>query len=321
MFDDNDHLYPSKPELVQPEQGARYGRLIISMVLFFAVFLLLVSNNFVLGTEIIVILLVHEFGHLLMMKLFGYKSLNMIFIPLLGALVTGNKVRVSQKQKFLISLMGPLPGIILGCVVFLFALGQNPNNYLVEFALLLLSINLFNMIPLDPLDGGNMIETLFFPTNDQFKMYFTFISSLLIIGIGVYTGFFPVSIFGFLMAFKVRAYQKNKIIHDDLDSIDFNYKREYSELSDREYWTMRRVFLENNPRIKELIPDDNVVWENERLIVEQMNQLLRFEVKKDLSPLQRFLWFILFVAAIAVPIWLVSINYHLVEWYIQNAGF
>lgn len=319
MFEENDNFYPAKPELIQPEQRSRYVRMLFSIVLFFVVFVTLVSeNNYLLAAEIVGILLLHESGHLLTMKLYGYKALNMVFIPFLGAMVSGKKLKVSQRQRFWISLMGPFPGILIGCGLFAWTAWGAPDYYLIELALLLISINLFNLIPLDPLDGGNIIETLFFPANDNAKMYFTLGSSILIIGVGVLTGFYPLLIFGFLMAFKVRAYQKNKIIHDDLEELELNYKKEYEELSDREYWTIRRVFLEKNPKIKELIPEDGTIWENEKLIVEQVNQLLRFEVIRDLSFVKKWIFFLIMMTSLILPILLLAKNYELIEWYMNH---
>lgn len=321
MFEDNDNFFPAKPDLIQPEQRSGYLRLLLSVALFFVVFVTIISeNNFLLAGEVIVILLLHEFGHLFMMKIYGYRALNMMFIPFLGAVVTGKKMKVSQRQKFWISFMGPMPGILIGCLLFLLASVTVPNYFLIEFGLLLITINLFNLIPLDPLDGGNIIETLFFPTNENHKMYFTLISSIIIILIGVYYHFFPLLIFGFLMAFKVRAYQKNKVIHDDLDEIDIDYKKEFNDLSDREYWTMRRIFLQNNPKIKSLIPEDGSIWENEKLIVEQVNQLLRIDISKDLSIFKKSLFFFLFVLTVLIPIILVANNYQLVDWYLNHEG-
>ena len=321
MFPENENIFPAKPELIQVESGSKVLKLFISMFLFFLFFILLFSDSYILVSEIIAILLIHEFGHLITMKAFGYKSLNMIFIPLLGAMVTGNKMNVSQKQKVLISLMGPLPGILLGCGLFIWAIYAVPNTFVVELSLLLMSINILNMIPLDPLDGGNIIETLFFPTRDQIKMYFTLFSSLVMIGIGVYFGFFPILIFGFFMAFKVRSFQKNKAIHDELDELEFNYKKEYKDLTDVEYWTIRRVFLNNNPKIKEVIPEGETVWENEKLIVEQVNQILKFDIKKDLSIFGKILVVLLVVFSIVFPFFLVLNNYHVVELYLKNVGF
>lgn len=322
MFEESDNFYPAKPEFIQPEQKSGYIRMLISIALFFVVFITLVSeNNYLLAIEVIGILLLHEFGHLAMMKIFGYKSLNMLFIPFIGAFVSGNKIKVSQKQKVWISLMGPMPGILIGLTLFIYALYVQPDYLLVELSLLLLAINVVNIIPLDPLDGGHILETLFFPVNDQARMYFTLFSSVAIILSGVYLGFFPLVIFGFLMAFKVRAYQKNKVIHDDLDDMNLNYRKDFSELSDREYWTIRRVFLENNPKVKELIPDDDTAWENEKLIVEQVNQLLKVEVQRDLSLIGKVLFAGLLLFLLLFPFWFVANNYQLVDWYLNHVGF
>jgi stage IV sporulation protein FB len=320
MFPNNENIFPAKPELVQPQSGYKLWRLLLSILLFFVVFVTLFSDSYFLVSEIVLVLLIHEFGHLLVMKMYGYKSLNMIFIPFLGAMVTGNKMQVSQKQKIMISLMGPLPGIILGCSLFIICLSGNANVYLVEFALLLICINVLNLVPLDPLDGGNIMETLFFPSSDKAKMFFALFSSLMMIGIGVYFQFWPIMVFGFLMAFKVRAFQKNKVIHDDLDEMEFDYRKEYKDLTDGEYWTLRRVFLDNNPRIKDVIPEDDPVWENEKLIVEQVNQLLRMEIKRDLNALKKTLFFVLTIAAIVLPFVLIFKNYSLIEWYLLNVG-
>ena len=320
MFQENENIFPSKPELVQTESGSKLLKLLISMVLFFVVFVTLFSDSYIFVSEIIVVLLLHELGHLLAMKIFGYKALNMLFIPMLGAMVSGNKLKASQHQKVIISFMGPLPGILIGCGLFLWMLASSPNALAIEFALLLISINILNMIPLDPLDGGNIVETIFFPANNQHKMFFTLVSSIVIILLGVYFEFFPILIFGFFMAFKVRSYQKNKVIHDDLDEMNFNYKKEYDDLTDSEYWTLRRVFLKNNPKIKEIIPDDDNVWENEKLIVEQVNQILRFDINRDLSVMQKSFYILLLAAAIVLPAFLILRNYSIIEWYLNNAG-
>jgi len=47
---------------------------------------------------LIIVLLIHEMGHFLLMKLFKYDNVRMLFIPLMGAFVQGNKEEYSQKQ-------------------------------------------------------------------------------------------------------------------------------------------------------------------------------------------------------------------------------
>lgn len=318
MFEDNDHLFPAKPELVSKRSRANVPKMLLSLLLFAGAFLLLFSEEYILVAEVILVLLIHELGHLALMKIFGYNSLNMVFIPFLGAIVSGNKNEISQKEKILISIMGPLPGIIAGCVLYYWTLAQGePNILWVEVSLLFLAINIVNLLPLDPLDGGRIMESIFFPSNDAYKMYFTLISSLVIIGAGVYFNFYIIVVFGFLMALKVRSYQRSKRIHDNLDDIDLDYKKGYEELSDKEYWTMRRIFLENNPKLREIIPSDDTIWENENLIVEQINQLLRVRVKKDLNFIQKLGFILLTIGSIIFPVYMLISNPRLLDWYLE----
>ena len=302
MFEGDDHIFPSKPDLILKKGKSNWSKTLASMLLFLAVFFFLFSENYILILEVTAVLLVHELGHFIMMKRYGYKSVNMLFIPLFGAMVSGDKVEVSQRQKFWISIMGPLPGIVLGIAGFAYCLQANELTLMFELSLLLISINLLNLVPLDPLDGGHIIEALFFPTSTQFRLYFTLLSSVTLISIGFYFEIYIILIFGFFMSLKVRGFQKSQRIQENLDKLNLNYKKSYQELSNKEYWTIRRIFLENNPKIKEIIPDDFSLWENEKLIVDQVQQILKVDIKKDLSRTQIVALFILFLATVLTPL-------------------
>ena len=63
---------------------------------------------------IIGILFVHELGHYAAMRWFKYRELRMFFIPFFGAAVTGRHFNVPGWKKAIVSLMGPLPGILIG---------------------------------------------------------------------------------------------------------------------------------------------------------------------------------------------------------------
>jgi tetratricopeptide (TPR) repeat protein/Zn-dependent protease len=106
-------------------------------------------------------LLLHEGGHLLAMKLFGYRDLALLFLPFLGALATAHKQDASLSQKFWISLAGPLPGLILGLGLLALTQGQS-SGWWVEASWILIGLNLFNLLPIYPLDGGQIADLLLF---------------------------------------------------------------------------------------------------------------------------------------------------------------
>jgi len=262
VFDENENIYPVKPEIL----GGTSNRNRITIGLFLVALFLIAtdffSGSYVLLIEIVLVLALHELGHLMMMWIYKSKAQGMFFMSFLGNLTRKFDLSNSQKQHAYINLMGPLPGIIIGLGLFIIVVFSEPNVYLIEFALILLGVNLLNILPLDPFDGGRILESFFFHKNDQLKMYFTLISSLVMITAGVVYWFIPLMVIGFLMGLKVRSYQKSNDLHEQLDETNVNYKKEYAKLTDREYWKIRSVFLLNNPRWKEMIPSGYTLWEN-----------------------------------------------------------
>ena len=107
------------------------------------------------------ILLVHELGHYLAMRAFNYRNLRMFFIPFFGAAVSGRHYNVPGWKKVVVSLMGPVPGIVLGAIVGGAGLVLH-QPWLVKLALVALILNGINLLPVLPLDGGWIFHTLLF---------------------------------------------------------------------------------------------------------------------------------------------------------------
>jgi len=111
----------------------------------------------------VAVLLLHESGHILAMRLFGYRDPMMLFIPFLGALATARKTNASLTEKVWISLAGPLPGLALGiglAIAFGIPALASPtadwlkdNHWIRETSWMLIILNLFNLLPVYPLDS------------------------------------------------------------------------------------------------------------------------------------------------------------------------
>ena len=102
---------------------------------------------------ILAILFVHELGHYVAMRLFGYREVRMFFVPLLGAAVTGRKHNVPGWKKALVSLAGPVPGIFLGAGLAAWAIAAG-NDAVASAAGMAMLLNGINLLPILPLDGG-----------------------------------------------------------------------------------------------------------------------------------------------------------------------
>lgn len=108
---------------------------------------------------LLAVIALHEAGHWWAMRAFGYRNVQMLMLPMVGGVTIGHERTPSAQARAWVSLMGPLPGIVLGCALFLSGIDVG-SGWLFTAALLLLLINLFNLLPILPLDGGHLLHLL-----------------------------------------------------------------------------------------------------------------------------------------------------------------
>ncbi len=163
---DNDsiRIQAIQRELALPESSQRtllskLVVLIVSALIFFAV----VRSTYTPAAVflLLMVIAIHEAGHFLAMKLFGYRDVRMFFIPFLGGAVSGVQTVPSAAKQTLTAMAGPVPGLGIGCLcLMLFVITRHP--LWTTAAKLFIVINMFNFLPIYPLDGGRIAEyTLF----------------------------------------------------------------------------------------------------------------------------------------------------------------
>jgi len=318
MFDDLDNIHPQKPEIKPLAKKELAKKNLMVFLLMVTVLLFLMQDSIILISSMFGVIFIHEIGHFIGMKLFKFKDSKIFYFPLLSSFVKQKDDTISQKKHLITLLFGPIPGIIVGTLL-LTQYFATPSDLLLNLSTLFLAINIFSLLPLDPLDGGKIIQSLFFPTNQSIKMYFVLVSSLILILVGFYFELYVLMAFGFLMGFKVRSIQKVDSIYTELDEQEINYKKTYASLTNREYWKIRSIFLDKNPKIKEMIADTDMLWENEKIITDQVNQILRVEMKKDASILFKIAVIAIVGLAIYFPINLILDNQDFFITMIDNA--
>jgi len=136
---------------------------------------------------IVGILLVHEAGHFIAMRMLGYRNVRMFFIPLLGAAVTGQHYTAPGWKKVVVALMGPLPGIFLGGIAGVVAMVYG-NDTLSLLALATIALNALQLIPVMPFDGGRVMHTLIFSRNYYLEAIFQVVAVIALIGMGALAG-------------------------------------------------------------------------------------------------------------------------------------
>jgi Zn-dependent protease len=107
----------------------------------------------------VLLLLLHELGHVLELRRQGIPASAPLFIPFLGAVVGMKQMPHNVWKEAQVALAGPLLGSLaaLGCW---FAGEALDSELLVALAFTGFFLNLFNLIPLSPLDGGRAAAAL-----------------------------------------------------------------------------------------------------------------------------------------------------------------
>jgi Zn-dependent protease len=111
------------------------------------------------GVGFVALLFVHELGHYLQMRREGVKANWMVFIPFLGAAVGARSLGDNALAEARIGLAGPIVGT-LGAAALLPVHAATGNELFLALAFTGFFLNLFNLVPIGPLDGGRAMAAL-----------------------------------------------------------------------------------------------------------------------------------------------------------------
>lgn len=181
-----DHLlHTAAARLLAPDKQRKWQAnlklLCITALMFVA--LLGPATDWMFALMILPVLLFHEAGHWIAMKAFGYGDVRMFFIPMFGAAVSGKKPRIAGWKPVVVYLAGPVPGILLAIPLAIIA-DRQQIDWLHFFARIMLFINLLNMLPVMPLDGGRVAHALLFQRHYLLDVFFRIFAGAVLIIIG-----------------------------------------------------------------------------------------------------------------------------------------
>lgn len=114
-----------------------------------------------LAVVIMLVLLAHELGHYCAFRAYGLPARLPAFIPLLGAFTAGAPPDDLEHDAY-IALAGPLTGLGLSAACYVLGDVQH-DRFWYACADLSAFLNLFNLIPVPPFDGGRIVGALWTP--------------------------------------------------------------------------------------------------------------------------------------------------------------
>jgi Zn-dependent protease len=129
----------------------------LSMIVSIGAYTLFWGLPFAVG--LVVLLFVHESGHAIQMKREGMHVGGMAFIPFLGAVVWSGELENDVLAEARVGLAGPIVGS-LGAAAALIPYALGGSDFWLALAYFGFFLNLFNLIPVTPFDGGRAVAAL-----------------------------------------------------------------------------------------------------------------------------------------------------------------
>ncbi len=128
-----------------------------SMAVSIAAYGLLFGLPFAVG--LVTLIFLHEIGHVIQLRREGIKASAPLFIPFLGAIIAAKSMGKDAAAEARVGLAGP----VLGSIATLVPLGiwlATGSDFWRALAYIGFVLNLFNLLPIVPLDGGRAMAAL-----------------------------------------------------------------------------------------------------------------------------------------------------------------
>lgn len=221
---------------------------LVSMFIYLGTYALIFGWKF--AVALVYLLIIHETGHMFAAKKIKLPVSPAIFIPFMGAVIGLKEMPKNAKDEAYIAYMGPLFGLLSFLpAIPLYLLTNEPF-----WALLIIlggMINLFNLIPLTPLDGGRIaagISTKLWGLGLILLLAFS-VMKFSILG-------FIIVIIGSIEWYKI--YKKQKNLHKDTIEVDkLEQLIENIKLQIHDYYAVHEILRSankeiTNPEVNEL---------------------------------------------------------------------
>lgn len=132
----------------------KFGGTFISMAVTVGAYALLYPWSFAIG--LVLMIFIHEMGHIWAAKRKGLPVSAPAFIPFLGALIMLKRQPQDAVTEAYVAFGGPLIGTAGAFMTWLLA-GWTGYEVLYPIAFIGFFLNLFNLLPMHPLDGGRIV--------------------------------------------------------------------------------------------------------------------------------------------------------------------
>lgn len=201
----------------------------------------------------------------------------------------------------MVLLAGPVPGIIIGLVLFALS-GYYDDSMMLRLSYAFVLLNLLNLLPVYPLDGGQLIKTLFLGSKQLVSDIFVIASIVVITGYALYNHEWFVLIIPYFLVRRFIADKEVNRVRRLLKSEGIDYECSFNELSDEEYWQIRDAVAFKNLRPSlGLVTGNHEPAENENDVIIYIKSILQPRPFKDLSVAGGILFLAIWLSSFILP--------------------
>ncbi|MBM3411999.1 MAG: site-2 protease family protein [Bacteroidetes bacterium] len=263
---------------------------------------------------LISILFFHEAGHWLAMRYFNYQDTAIFFIPFLGAMVSGSKRNLSESQSALIILAGPVPGFLLGWLLFQFG-NHTPliPNHTISWAQtgwLMMMLNGANLLPIFPLDGGQLLNRVYLGEEGRVSNVYIIFSCLCLTGLALYMSYYFLLIIPIWVIWRQKRNNHYKKIERIIEERKIDNDFDYPDLPDSSYWEIREILIQVHPAFQTISKERDSYDQREPAIQYTIEHFLKRSLIQDLSFIKKMGlalgWTLLLFAIIPVILQLIN---------------
>jgi|TARA_B110000285_G_C15096668_1_gene602423 Zn-dependent protease len=152
--------------------------------------------SFEFAVTLLAILMFHEYGHIRAMKRFGIPTKGIYIIPFVGGVAVGDSPK-THWQELYIAMMGPVFGLAMS-VAFFIGFLITDSHFVGLVASISALVNLVNLLPIYPLDGGRVVKALVYSGRSRFIYVGLVVISGVLIGYSFTQGFALIGFFGIM---------------------------------------------------------------------------------------------------------------------------
>lgn len=243
---DHEQVRQAIAALLEPPRPTVAALVLTLSIVAFAGASLMSGNSLVGVASLLGLLFVHESGHYLAMRAFGYQNVRMFFVPFLGAAVSSPTSGVAAWKEGVVLLAGPVPGIVLGAGLFVLA-GVIEARWLATVANVAFSLNLFNLLPLGPLDGGQLFRLTVFGRSRWLEAAFQLVTGAALAWLALSSGAMLLAGLAVVMATTVRYRLRQRKVARQLLTDHPGMPRDLGALSDDQQRLLYGYALEALP--------------------------------------------------------------------------